>query len=192
MMDQPLPDSGRTITSAAGAPRGPEMKWSTAMGIGAAMALGGSVLIALLCVAAYFFMKFAMGYGAQFVNQMEMTGIFSVVDDYMTAMYYGDAERAYRAYSEAAQAGISLADLEARLEDDLHGYSQYYDLSQEGFRQLSPTTNPGATSIDEAMEGMRWEVQGALYYLDGDDRSYEAIIIREDGAWKIDSLTIGP
>jgi hypothetical protein len=169
----------------------PPMRWATALTIGGIITLVGSVLVALVCGAGFFLMRSALDFGASMLNDMNFAGIINVVDDYMTAMYYGDAERAYRYYSEEAQAEISRADLEAWLAEDLYGYSQYYDISDFGdLQQLSQTTNPRATTVQQALEGMRYRTSGTIYYRDGRFRDFTAIIIYEGGAWKIEALEI--
>src|SRR5574341_1465035 len=104
-MERPLPDSGQMIGPAAGA-QAPPMKWSTALTIGGIITLVGAMLVALLCGAAFFLMRSAMNFSASVMSDMNFAGIMNVVDDYMTAMYYGDAERAYRYYSEEGQAEV--------------------------------------------------------------------------------------
>jgi hypothetical protein len=189
-MERPLPDSGQMISPEADT-QAPPMKWSTALTIGAIITLVGSLLVALLCGAAFFLMRSAMDLGATMLNDMNFVGIMNVVDDYMTAMYYGDAERAYRYYSDEARGEISQAELEAWLADDRYDYSQYYDIADFGdLQQLSQTTNPNATTVEQALEGMRYRTGGTLYYRDGGVRDFDAIIIYEGGTWRIESLEI--
>src|SRR5687767_9062802 len=79
------------------------------------LALGGGLLIVVACSATQLFFGPMLSVFSGMMNQMDIVGGYEVVDDYMTAMHYGDAERAYRFYSEDAKETLSLADIEAEL-----------------------------------------------------------------------------
>src|SRR5688572_9146799 len=129
---------------------------------------------------------------AGMMDQMDIEGGYTVVDEYMIAMYYGDAERAYRFYSEEAKQDISQQDLEGELSGPHRAMYQAYN----GFDFDAPITqqaqNPGARNFQEAMEGMRIIYDG-VFYIDGyNNANFHAVAIFEQGDWKIAELRIDP
>lgn len=168
-------------------PAPPAMPWSTALALGAGITLVGSVLVLAVCAVGQMLTGRMMGLSGQMMSDMDILGAISVLGDYMTVMYYGDAERAHTYLSEQARKEISVSDLQAALDDPDSRYADYWTFEMTHTQGLQ-TSNPTARTFEEAMEGVRMLIQGWVYYGDGSERSFEAVVTREEDAWKIERL----
>lgn len=174
------------------APADPPKRWYTRPWlITWLVALGGALLILVTCSVSQLFFGPMFTLASGMMSQMDIVGGYEVVDDYMTAMHYGDAERAYRVYSENAKESISLADVEAELNGpnaDL--YADYAGWEMGQTEQPRQRANPGAVTFEDAMEGMRLHFDGTMINFNGRDRYFNAEIVYENGAWKLDKLAL--
>jgi hypothetical protein len=168
-------------------------RWAQPWSITGIIALVGAILIFGLCMAARLMIAPLYSAGAGMMDRMDIESGYTVVNEYMIAMSYGDAERAHRFYSEAAKQEISQQDLEAELSGPLAiMYTAY-----AGYNFDTPITqqaqNPGARNLEDAMEGMRIIYDG-VFYLDAfsEAANFHAVVIFEQGDWKIEELRIDP
>jgi hypothetical protein len=170
----------------------PRRWWTQPWTITGAIAIVGAILIFGASIGVRLMIAPMYAATAGMMDQMDIEGGYTVVNDYMIAMYYGDAERAYRFYSSAARQEISQQDLEDELEGPLAVMYQAYN----GYDFDTPITqqaqNPGARNFEEAMEGMRIIYDGVFYISGYDNASYHAVVIFEAGDWKIAELRIAP
>src|SRR5437773_1501877 len=111
----PSPAAYDPLASYSPPPPPPRMAWRTAMGIGGVITLIGSVVVIFLCIVGNFFMSQMMSLGGSMMGEMDMMGAFSVIDDYMVAMYYGDAHRAHGYLSDELGQQITEQDLEVEI-----------------------------------------------------------------------------
>src|SRR5687768_2261353 len=150
-MIEPLTDS----TPPPLTPAPPKRWYARPWAITWMIAVGGGIAIFTFCAALQLLGGPMFTLMTGMLNQMDMVGSYRVVDEYMTAMYYGDAERAYRSYSEAAKESLSLSDLEAELTGsraDLYANYTGWEIGES--QPPVQAANPGATNFEDAMEGM--------------------------------------
>jgi hypothetical protein len=116
-------------------------------------------------------------------QQSEVGG---VIDALISAMAAGETDRAYVLFSSQIQ-GQELKD---NLESSLTGgafaiYADYRGLELSNlFIGLQTSTDP-----DEP-QGVVANATGLVYYQDGSPSRFEAVLIREQGVWKLWSMRI--
>jgi hypothetical protein len=171
---------------------GPRRWWTRPWTITLTIAIVGSILICGACAGFRAMMGPVYAMGAGMMDQMDMTSGFNVVGDYLTAMHYGDAERAYRYYSDDAKQAISQQDLEDELDSPRGLMYKVYDGFDFGAPITQSAQNPNATTVEEMLEGTRIVYDGVIYLSGYDSASFHAVVIYQSGEWKIAELDIEP
>ena len=185
MTEQPIPEPISPPTAP------PRIWWRNEWVITATIAVVGSIFICGACASSRLMMGSLFRYTSNMMEQMDMMGGFTILDDYLIAMHYGDAERAYSYYSEEARQSISLEDVQAEIDGPRRAlYQVYTGTRMDGSEPMVNTGNPGARNMSQALEGAKTKYRGTIFLYGYDDATFTITAIFEDGEWKILELDL--
>jgi hypothetical protein len=116
----------------------------------------------------------------------EQDDIAAVIDAVMGAMAAGEADRAYVLFSPQVQS----PDLKAGLESSLTGVAFVLYDGYHGLELSNVTIGVQAGTDPAEPHGVVAQAAGLIYYRDGFVGTFEAVLIKEQGAWKLWGINI--
>jgi hypothetical protein len=144
--------------------------------------VGLLLLIVCLCVGGCLALG---GVGAMTAIQ-EREPITQVLDQFMQAMAAEDTEQAFALFSSRAQRQMGKDNLDKLLEGNNYALFEGYLRLEIGNLNLSK----GVNTNPDVPQGTVAKVNGTVHYEGGFTGSFDAILEKEEGVWRLDAINI--
>jgi len=139
--------------------------------------LGLVLVLVILGILALPVCQFFVGFVSSFPE--ESSSVAQVLDEYLAALANQDAERAYVVVSRSAEAQLNLEILENLVQGN--NYRVF-----EGYQEISFTD----FELTQFGSDRSAEVSGYVSYTDNYVGDFSAVLVKENGTWKIQMMQV--